>query len=85
MSWLCAWWRQGAGAGRWCAWWRQRALVLLVLGAVICQRVCAWRLGVGAGRWLCVVETGCRCWCWVLGAVSWRAGALYWCPLLTVK
>ena len=41
-----------------------------------------------------VVERGCRvlvlgagyrCWVLVLGAVSWRAGARYWCPLLTVK
>ena len=47
--WLCAWWRQGAGAGCWC-----RALVAgagLVLGAVSWQR--AW--------WTQAAGTGCRC------------------------
>ena len=37
---------------------------------------------------VCRVCAGCwvyRCWVLVLGAVSWRAGARCWCPLLTVK
>ena len=62
-------------------------------GAVSWQRAW-WRLGAGAGRWLCAwwrQGAGCRvlgaecCWVLVLGAVSWRAGARCWCPLLTVK
>ena len=60
VSWLRAWWRQGAGAGRWqCAWWRQ-------LGAVSSARGGDWAPLLGAGPCACWGQ-GAGCWCWVLG------------------
>ena len=62
--------------GCWC--WCRVPVPVLVLGA--------GAGGVRGGDWapvLCLVLH--RCWVLVLGAVSWRAGARCWCPLLTVK
>ena len=79
VSWLCTWWRQGAGAsdrvvgagaGRWCC-----GLAVHVVGAPV---LCAWwrqGAGAGAGCWLCTSwrqGAGGR-WCWL--CAWWRQGA----------
>ena len=74
VSWLCTWWRQGAGAGA-------VHVVETGAGAGAGCRLCAWFLDrvPGAGCRALVLGAGYRCWVLVLGAVGWRAGARCWC------